>query len=258
MFLLVVQPVAASDRRIITLQTAPATGRHSPSWKTCYGVCSHRQGSPQSGMMILKPELLQFSVRDADVRKTMLLTYILVRQLVLLRVHDHAGVPGLLLLRLLLGEPPHCAGQAAELVRRVLLTTGWEHLVLKVLLGAALCGTATGTRRRAVGSRVRVSRVEKVGRICICGVIAPELQELARIQPPAGVAIVVLGRRWLRGGAVLELYVPTGAASRLGHLWHCHLLASPQLLVVQYKTLGLQVAAPNTVLVVHCTHWLAN
>lgn len=177
--------------------------------------------------------------------------------MVLLRVHDHAGVPGLLLL-LLLGETPQCAGQTTELVRGVLLTTGWEHLVLKVLLGAALCGTATGTRRRAVGSRVRVRRVEKVGRICICGVIAPELQELAWVQPPAGVAVVVLGRRWLRGGAVLELHVPTGAASRLDHLWHCHLLAGPQLLVVQNKTLGLQVTATNTVLVEHCTHRLAN
>jgi hypothetical protein len=62
----------------------------------------------------------------------MLLAYVLVRQLVLLRVDYHARVPGLLLLLLLLllGEPPECAGQPAELVGRILLTARREHLVV--------------------------------------------------------------------------------------------------------------------------------
>ena len=191
--------------------------------------------------------------RRTCVRQCCCCTYLLVGKLVLLSVHYHAGVSGLLLLLLLRGEPPQCAGQSPELVRRILLTTRWEHLVLQVLLGAAFCGTATGTRRRAVGSRVRVRRVEKVGRICICGVFAPELQELTRVQAPARVAVVVLGRRGLWGGAVLELHAASSSAPCLSHLRHCHLVAGPQLLVVQNKALGFQVAAPNAPLVAQFT-----
>lgn len=180
--------------------------------------------------------------------------YVLISQLVLLGVHYDARVPRLLLLLLLLlrGEAPQSTCQPTELVRRGLLATRGEHLVLKVLvLGTALCGTAAGTRRGTIGSRVRVRRIEEVGRVCVRWVLAPELEELARVQSPAGIAVVVLGWRRLGSGAILGLCSAGGSAPRLGRLRHRHLLAGPKLLLVQNQVLGLQVAASNGLLALH-------
>lgn len=166
-------------------------------------------------------------------------SYSLVSQLVLLRVHYDARVA-----RLLLGESPaaETAGQPAELVRRGLLATRCEHVVLKLLLlRAALCGTAAGTRRGAVGSRIGVCRVEQVWGVSVRGF----LQELGWIQPPTGVAVVV-GGRWLRGGPVLGLHAACRAAPRFGGgLGHRHLVTAPHLLHRQQQLLGLHVTATD-------------
>jgi hypothetical protein len=119
------------------------------------------------------------------------------------------------------------------------------------VLDAALCGTAAGTRRGAVGSWVRVRRIKEVGRICVGRVLAPELEELARVQPPAGIAVVVLWCGRLRGGAIFLLCRTGGTAPRLGRLRNRHLLTFPQLLLVQNQVLGLEVAAPKCLLVLH-------
>lgn len=178
--------------------------------------------------------------------------YVLISQLVLLGVHYDARVTRLLLLLLLRWEAPKSTCQPAELVRRGLLATRGEHLVLKVLvLDTALCGAAAGTRRGTIGSRVRVRRIEEVGRICVRGVLPPELEELARVQPPAGIAVVVLGWRRLGGGAILGLCSAGGSTPGLGRLRHRHLLTGPQLFLVQNQVLGLEIAASNGLLALY-------
>lgn len=165
------------------------------------------------------------------------LGYSLVRQLVLLRVDYDARVARLL------GESSAAAEgarEASELVRRGLLAAGCEHVVL----GAALGRTAAGTGRGAVGPRVGVRGVEQVRGVRERGFV----HELRGVQPPAGVAVVVGGRRRLRGGAVLGLLHAAAcrAAPGLGGgLGHRHLVTAPHLLRRQQQLLGLRVAATD-------------